>query len=176
MWTRENTLESLVHIILEQQVSLAAALAALHKLKGKLRHITAENLLSLDDTEMRACYVSRQKMVYLRELSHAVITQRITLDQFPSLSDDEVRRQLLPLKGIGHWTIDVYLMFVLQRADVFPIGDLAAINALKRLKKLPPATTRDEVLVIAEKWKPFRTIATMMLWHFYLSTSKKTPV
>lgn len=64
-------------------------------------------------------------------------------------------------------------MFALQRADIFPIGDLAAVNALKRIKDLSPTTTKEEVMAIAENWQPYRTVATMLLWHFYLSAPKK---
>lgn len=173
MWTRKNSFETLVHIILEQQVSLASALAALHKLKEKTRHITPEAILLLDDEAMRACYVSRQKTVYIRALAQALNTGSINLKELARLSNDEVRNALIALKGIGHWSIDVYLMFVLQRADIFPIGDLAAVNALKRLKQLPPSTTREQVLQISEQWAPFRTVATMILWHYYLSNTGK---
>jgi DNA-3-methyladenine glycosylase II len=76
------------------------------------------------------------------------------------------------MKGIGHWTADVYLMFVLQHPDVFPVGDLAAINALKRVKNLPADVTKEEILAIVDKWRPYRTIAAMLLWHFYLSSPK----
>ena len=89
------------------------------------------------------------------------------------MPDDDIRAKLITLKGVGHWTIDVYLMFVLQRADIFPIGDLAAVNALKRIKGLPMSTSKEEMMAIAETWQPYRTVATMLLWHFYLSAPKK---
>lgn len=175
MWTRENTYETLVHIILEQQVSLASALAALNKLKAHTGNITPDAILLLNGEEMRACFVSRQKAGYIRGLAQAIIDKTIDLTAFPNMTDDAVRNALITLKGIGNWTIDVYLMFVLQRADLFPIGDLAAVNALKRVKQLPASTTRDAVLKVSERWIPFRTVACMMLWHYYLSnTGKKT--
>lgn len=173
MWTRENTFETLVHIILEQQVSLASALAALNKLKEKLTEITPEKILQLSDEEMRECYVSRQKNIYIKGLANAIVNGEIDLEKLSKMSNDEVRKELVNLKGIGNWTVDVYLMFTLQRTDIFPIGDLAAVNALKRLKQLPAKSTREEILEISEKWKPFRSIASMMLWHYYLSAPKK---
>jgi DNA-3-methyladenine glycosylase II len=69
--------------------------------------------------------------------------------------------------------VDVYLMFVLQRADLFPIGDLAAVNALKRIKNLSVSITREELVTIAAQWQPYRTVGTMLLWHYYLSAPKK---
>ncbi|CAA7195286.1 DNA-3-methyladenine glycosylase family protein [Chryseobacterium potabilaquae] len=172
MWTRENTFETLVHIILEQQVSLASALATLNKLKEKLKEVTPENILTLHDEEMRECYVSRQKNNYIKGLANAIMNDEINLAELSKMSNDEARKTLVRLKGIGNWTVDVYLMFTLQRTDIFPIGDLAAVNALKRLKQLPPKTTKEELLEISEQWKPFRSVASMMLWHYYLSNSK----
>lgn len=176
MWTRENSFESLVHIILEQQVSLASALAALNKLKEKLGYITPESLLRLTDEEMRACFVSRQKMGYIRGLAMSLENKEIDLEAFAAMPDEAVRNRLVALKGIGNWTVDVYLMFSLQRADVFPVGDLAAVNALKRLKQLDLSTTKEMILEISETWKPFRTIASMMLWHYYLSNTRKKSI
>ncbi len=172
-WSRPNTFETLVHIILEQQVSLASALSALNKLKERVQELTPARLLLLTDEEMRACYVSRQKASYIKCLAEALLSGQINLTELEDLDDEVIRAKLVALKGIGNWTADVYLMFVLQHADVFPIGDLAAVNALKRVKNLPADITRDEMMAVAAQWQPYRTIATMLLWHFYLSAPKK---
>jgi DNA-3-methyladenine glycosylase II len=170
MWNRPNTFETLVHIILEQQVSLASALAALNKLRERIGQITPQNVLLLSDEELKACYFSRQKTGYVRYLAESLVNDQVDLQAFPFLPDEEVRSTLTSLKGIGNWTVDVYLIFVLQRADIFPLGDLAAVNALKRVKRLPKDTHRDSLLPVIDRWKPHRTIATMLLWHYYLST------
>jgi len=171
-WSRPNNFESLVHIILEQQVSLASALSALNKLKERVQELTPGRVLLLTDEEMRACYVSRQKSGYIKYLAEALLSGQLKLEEFHHLPDDEVRAQLTALKGIGNWTADVYLMFALQRADIFPIGDLAAVNALKRIKQLQAAITQEEMLAITEQWRPYRTLAAMLLWHFYLNTPR----
>jgi DNA-3-methyladenine glycosylase II len=168
LWSRPNSFETLVHIILEQQVSLASALSALNKLKERVQELTPARILLLTDEEMRACYVSRQKSGYIKFLAESLLSGHIKLDEFQHLTNDEIRAQLITLKGIGHWTIDVYLMFVLQRADIFPVGDLAAVNAMKKVKGLQ-AATKEELVLIAEQWVPYRTVATMLLWHWYLS-------
>lgn len=173
-WSRPNTFESLVHIILEQQVSLASALSALQKLKEKIGIVSAENLLILSDEELKACYFSRQKTVYVRHLAENMLNGNLNLEELENLPDDEVRQKLTAIKGIGNWTTDIYLMFILHRTDVFPVGDLAAVNALKRLKELPKETPKEKLLQIAEAWKPLRTLATMLLWHEYLSRRIKT--
>jgi DNA-3-methyladenine glycosylase II len=170
MWTRPNSFETLVHIILEQQVSLASALAALNKLRDRLRPITPGAFLELSDEELKACYFSRQKTVYARGLAEALMRRQLDLEALAVLSDEDVRSRLILLKGVGNWTIDVYLMFVLQRSDIFPIGDLAAVNALRRVKGLSRDVPREQILQIAQRWRPYRTVATMMLWHLYLSS------
>jgi DNA-3-methyladenine glycosylase II len=169
MWHRPNTFETLVHIILEQQVSLASALAALNKLRQKIKRITPAGVLRLTDDELRDAYFSRQKTVYVRGLANAIVNRTLNLAELAGFPDDEVRNRLTKLKGVGNWTADIYLIFVLQRTDVFPIGDLAAVNALKHLKNLPAKITRQEILEVAARWQPYRTIATMLLWHSYLS-------
>ena len=140
MWTRPNSFETLVHFILEQQVSLASALAALEKLRERIRSITPEEaLLQLNDTELRDCYFSRQKIIYVKSLAKAIIDGHIDLNKMASLSDESVREKLIALKGIGNWTIDVYLMFVLRHTDIFPVGDLAvrkAVIAVKEWQKI----------------------------------------
>jgi DNA-3-methyladenine glycosylase II len=171
-WSRPNTFETLVHIILEQQVSLASALSALNKLKERVQVLTPARVLLLTDEEMKACYCSRQKTTYIRYLAEALLSGQLDLAGLEQLPDEVIRAKLTALKGIGNWTADIYLMFVLQHADVFPIGDLAALNALKRVKNLPQTTTHDEMMAITGKWKPYRTIATILLWHHYLSAPK----
>jgi len=168
MWTRPNTFQTLVLTILEQQVSLASAYAAFKKLKERTGYITPQKILALKDEELRASYFSRQKIVYVRELANAIITKQLQLRKLESLPDEEVRHELRKIKGIGDWTADVYLMHVLQRTDLFPLGDIALVNSLKETKQLHPHVSKDEMLVIAEPWRPYRTIASMILWHSYI--------
>jgi DNA-3-methyladenine glycosylase II len=175
MWTRPNTFESLIHIILEQQVSLASALAALNKLRERLGKITPANLLGLTDEELKACYFSRQKTVYARHLAEAIESKKFSLKAMETLSDDAVREKIVALKGLGNWSADIYLMFVLRRTDLFPAGDLAAVNALKAIKKLPKDVSKEKLAKVSLRWAPYRTVATMILWHYYLSIrAKKT--
>jgi len=168
VWTRTASFQTLIHIILEQQVSLASARAALNKLKKRLGIITPAKLLLLSDKELKACYFSRQKIVYARCLAQAIISKKISLKILLNLEDAEIRQQLKTIKGIGDWTVEVYLLFALQRTDVFPLGDLAMVNALKEIKQLPKETNQEELLLLAEAWRPHRSIATMLLWHYYI--------
>lgn len=170
MWTRANNFATLIHIILEQQVSLASAKAAFNKLKEKTGSITPQKIFALSDQEMRACYFSRQKTIYARHLAGAMLEKRIKLKQFLNQPDDHIRKQLTQLKGIGNWTTDIYLLFALQRTDIFPLGDLAMINALKEIKGLEKNVGKEKIIKIAERWQPYRSIATMLLWHYYIKT------
>ena len=172
LWKREASFATLVHIILEQQVSLASALSAFNKLKETLGAITPEGVLSLTDEELKAAYFSRQKTVYARELSKAVLDGTLDLERLENLSDVEAKSELKKIKGIGDWTSDIYLLMALLRPDVMPKGDLALHIAWKKLKNLEHAPNSDEFQIIAERWKPFRAVAARLLWHFYLSVRK----
>ena len=177
MWTRENSFATLILTILEQQVSLASAFAAFKRLKEKLPLLVPHEFLRLSDEELRECSFSRQKIIYGRGLANALVNDEISLQQFEFEEDEMVRTALKKLKGIGNWTIDIYLIHALRRLDIFPIGDLALVNALKEIKALPSETTREELLVIAEAWVPYRSIATMICWHYYIQKRKlKIPV
>ena len=164
-WTRPQGFISLSKIILEQQVSLASANAHFLKLNGYLVEFTPSNILKLTDEEMRSCQISRQKAKYLRALSTAILSGDVDLEELPKLNETEIRKNLTSIKGIGNWTTDIYLMFCLQSKDIFPIGDIAVVNTVKELSD---AKTKEEIILLAEKWKPFRSLAVYFLWHYYL--------
>ncbi|NOT49992.1 MAG: DNA-3-methyladenine glycosylase 2 family protein [Chitinophagaceae bacterium] len=168
MWTRPASFQSLILFILEQQVSLASAYAAFKKLKIRIGFVTPAKILALSDAELRACYFSRQKIVYARELATAVKTKKLILKRLKHSHEDEIRIELKKIKGIGDWTVDVYLMHSLQRTDLFPLGDIALVNSLKEVKRLHPKITKEKMLEVAEPWRPYRTIASMILWHAYI--------
>ncbi|MGZ3955227.1 MAG: DNA-3-methyladenine glycosylase family protein, partial [Flavisolibacter sp.] len=166
LWVRPNSFETLVLTILEQQVSLASAYSAYKRLKEKIK-ITPKNLLQLSDEELRNCYLSRQKILYTRELANAIISKKISLKKFEALPDDFVRIELKALKGIGDWTVDIYLLHALRRINVFPAGDLALVNSIKMVTKLP-LSTKQEIIDLSDKWQPYRSVATMLFWHYYI--------
>jgi DNA-3-methyladenine glycosylase II len=168
MWSRPNTFQSLILTILEQQVSLASAYAAFKKLKERIGYVTPGKILKLTDEELRDCYFSRQKIIYARELAKAVVSKQVKLKRFAVTPDEEIRKVMISIKGVGHWTIDVYLMHALQRTDLFPLGDIALVNSLKEVKQLPKDISKEEMLAIAESWRPYRTVASMILWHSYI--------
>ena len=173
LWKREANFATLLHIILEQQVSLASALSAFNKLSEKLNgEITPENVLELSDAEMKAAYFSRQKTIYARDLAAKIIEGKLDLENFEKLPDEVVKIELKQVKGIGDWTSDIYLLMALMRPDVMPKGDLALHVAWQKINKLEQRPNAEEFLIIAERWKPFRAVAARLLWHFYLSLKK----
>ena len=157
---------------MEQQVSLASARAALNKLKEKIGTVTPKKLLQLSDTELKDCYFSRQKTVYTRCLANAVINKELDISALENMRNVEVRARLTQIKGIGNWTVDVYLMMVLNRTDLFPTGDIALMNSVKYVMKLPLHTSKENILELTELWQPYRTVAAFMFWHAYIKRKK----
>ena len=168
LWDREPGFPTLMQIILEQQVSLASAKACYDRLCRRVGEVTPETILRSTDSQLKKDGFSRQKTSYARYLSEALLERRLDLETLPLLPDAEVKAELIKLKGIGEWTSDIYLLMALLRPDVMPRGDVALHTAWHKLSG-EPRPTSDEFLVIAERWKPYRSVAARMLWHFYLS-------
>jgi DNA-3-methyladenine glycosylase II len=163
--SRPQGFETLVLLILEQQVSIDSAKAAFNKLKEKVTHFNPIDLFNLSENEFRACGVSRQKTTYIKCLSTVIMDKTIDLESLPNKSAEEVRTALIAIKGIGHWTIDVYLMFSLQAQDIIPLGDIAVVNTIKELFDIHEKT---EMEIYTQNWSPYRSVATFLLWHYYL--------
>ncbi|MES2545811.1 MAG: DNA-3-methyladenine glycosylase 2 family protein [Bacteroidota bacterium] len=161
---RPQGFETLVLLIMEQQVSIDSAKAVFLKLKAK-EEILPEKLIVLSDEEYRSLGVSRQKTSYIKALSDAIINNTIDLESLDSKPAELVREELIKIKGIGNWTIDIYLMFSLQKTDVIPLGDIAVINTIKELLDIHD---KSEIEEYVKKWSPYRSVATYLLWHYYL--------
>jgi DNA-3-methyladenine glycosylase II len=169
-WSRPQGFVSLSKIILEQQVSLASALAHFNKLNNYIPSFTPKNILNLTDEEMRTCQISRQKAKYLRCLSTAILEKEIDLEKLSILSENKIREKLTAIKGIGTWTTDIYLMFCLQAKNIFPVGDIAVINTIKELYGLHE---REKIIRMTKKWEPNKSLGTYFMWHYYLEKRKK---
>ena len=170
LWGREPGFPTLVHIILEQQVSLASARAAFNKLLSAAAPLTPQRFLEFDDAELKQIGFSRQKTGYSRGLARNILEGRLNLDELMSWDDDEVRQTLRRIKGIGHWSADIYLLMALRRPDVWPSGDLALATAVKKVKHLEAVPSQEQLENISLPWRPWRAVAARMFWHFYLST------
>lgn len=157
--------ESMCRTILEQQVSLNSARAVFYKLREASGGLTAENVLKLTDGQIRACGITRQKTVYIKALAEAVAGGDVDFSQYKLMSADAVRQELIKVKGIGNWTIDVYLMFSLQSPDILPLGDIGILSAIKDIWGI---TKMNEIEELSKTWAPYRTAAAFLLWHYYL--------
>ena len=167
---REEGFASMCHIILEQQVSIASAKACYVKIENLLGKITPKTILNTTDEELKSCGVSRQKTIYLKDLAQKVIAKEIDFKSFATKSEEQIRAELITIKGVGNWSIEVYLMFCLQSPDIIPLGDIAIKNTLKELYK---CQTHEEMQVLSDSWKPFRTFASFTIWHYYLKKRGK---
>ena len=171
-WQRKPGFATLIRIILEQQVSLASAKVTFERLCKIVTPLTPDNFLKLDDTELKAIGFSRQKTSYGRELSQAIVKDDLDINALEKADDLTVRKKLTKIKGIGDWTTDMYLMMALERPDIFPSKDLAVAIAVKEIKNLDHKPKSEQLELIAKSWQPYRTIATMILWHYYLNRKK----
>lgn len=167
-WHREPDFATLILTILEQQVSLASAKSAYNKLVERIKNVTPKNLLKLTDEELRACYFSRQKATYTRILANEISSGKLNLENLKMLTDEEIRSRLIQIKGIGHWTIDMYLLMSLHFADIFPPGDLATIKAVYELELVSANASKEEIIIFMKKFSPYQSVATYILWHSYI--------
>ena len=168
LWRRETGFQTLVHIILEQQVSLKSAKSMLVRLETAIQPFTAEKFIELGDGYLRSLGVTRQKSAYLIDLSASIVNGELSFEKLAQMSDEEARVMLTRVKGIGSWSADVYLLMAMGRADIWPAGDLALAVAMQELMGLSQRPSPIELERIAEQWRPHRAVAARMLWQYYL--------
>jgi DNA-3-methyladenine glycosylase II len=169
LWPREPGFQTLVRIILEQQVTLSSGEAAYRRLESAAGAIEPEALVRLGEDGARAAGLTRQKSRYVIGLAQAVAGDGLDLQAVDRLTDEGVRTALLAIPGIGRWTTDVYLLMALRRPDAWPAADIALAASVQFVKQLAARPTPTELDVIAESWRPWRAVAARLLWHSYLS-------
>ena len=174
LWDREPGFGTLVHIILEQQVSLASARSAFDRLRATADPLTPTRFLELNDTELLTIGFSRQKARYGRVLASAIESGALDLDGLGGLDDDAVKRTLEALPGIGPWTSTIYLLMVLGRPDVWPVGDIALAESVGQVKRLGRRPDPIEMVTLGEAWRPWRSVAARLFWHDYLERRGRT--
>ena len=161
-----NNFETLMRIIIGQQISRKAADSIYQKLKNK-KITTYKNFLKTDDKYLKDLGLSFKKIIYIKDLAKNINENKINLNEFEYSSSEDVYNSLIKIKGIGKWTINNYQLFVLENCDAWPGGDLAIQEAIKNLKNLNKRPNENETNIIAEKWRPFRGSAALLLWHYY---------
>ena len=168
LWARPPGFPTLIRIILEQQVSLSSAKATYDRLETRIGVPEPDAFLTLHDAELKVIGFSRQKTQYVRLLAESLRNGSFNLDEIDRFSDEEARIRLMELKGIGHWSADIYLLMALRRPDVWPRGDLALVNAVAKIKGLPAPPSSEEFQSIGEAWRPWRSVAARIAWFEYL--------
>jgi DNA-3-methyladenine glycosylase II len=170
---RRNGFPTLLHMILEQQVSIDAAAAMHRRLVALCRPLEPGPFLALDDTTLRSCGFSRQKMDYARRLAIAVGSGVFDFARLAAADDDTAAAALIALKGIGRWTADVYLLFALGRPDIWPAGDLGLQFAIDECLGFGERASEPAVRELGEAWRPWRSVAACLFWQAYLHARRR---
>ncbi len=173
LWNRESGYAALVKIILEQQVSLISAKAVYNRLEKKYGVISPQTILIAGEKELSGIGITRQKSGYCVNLAKAIVDGTLNLSELEILDDVKVIDKLTSVKGIGPWTANIYLLMVLCRQDVWPVGDVALASAAGMIKGLHARPTQPELTQMAESWRPYRAVAARMLWQHYLKNFDK---
>jgi DNA-3-methyladenine glycosylase II len=170
---RANGFATLLHIILEQQVSIDAAAAMHRRLAETCRPLTPENFLALDEATLKRCGFSRQKIEYGRGLAAAVAAGRLDFAALAAMPDEAARAALMALKGIGRWSAEVYLIFALGRPDIWPAADLGLQLAVAECLALGERPREKALRDLGEGWRPWRSVAACLFWQSYLHARRR---
>lgn len=168
LWSRAAGFATLVLIILEQQVSLESARAVYRRLESGCGRVTPESVSALGQAGLRASGLTRQKAAYCLDLAERVMRGETSFRRIARADDADAHAMLVDIRGIGSWTANVYLLFVLRRPDVWPPNDIALMKSISEVHALDTVPDNDTSQTMAEAWRPFRAAAARMLWHAYL--------
>ena len=160
-------LEGLISLIVEQQLSVASAKAIFSRVKLICGDFEATTFLRISEEELKATGLSRQKVTYCRNVAEAVVNKTLDFKKLEKMADQEVVAKLVQIKGIGEWTAQCYLMACMKRLDAWPSSDLGLIVAIQKIKKIKERPKSLTIEKMAEPWKPYRSIAALLLWSTY---------
>ena len=164
LFTKSDPFFTLARSIVGQQISVKAAQSVWDRLEIKIKKITPFNIKKIHSNSLKSVGLSRQKVQYLKNLSEAFIVNKIKIELWSKMSDEEIIQDLIQIKGIGRWTAEMFLIFNLCRKDIFPLDDIGMIKGMCKIYNLNYPLSKDKVLKIGNRWKPYRSIATWYLW------------
>tara|TARA_R110002049_G_scaffold4601_5_gene32109 strand:- start:157828 stop:158448 length:621 start_codon:yes stop_codon:yes gene_type:complete len=168
-WQRPATFATFIRIILEQQVALKAAWSTYNQLQQACEgRVSPPKIMALGESGLRQLGFSRQKARYSNALAENVESKTFRIGSLRHQDDEEARRRIVAQLGLGNWSADIFLLMALRRTDIFPVGDLAIVKGISQLDNRQYTST-DEIIRRAESWRPFRSVATRMIWQFYLN-------
>ena len=172
MWGRKAGFPALIKIILEQQVSLASAAAIFRKLQSAVTDVYPDQIKALSIEGLRDLGFTKQKAGYCEGLADIILSGELKLEELKGMDDESAHNMLIAVKGIGPWTANIYLLMALRRPDIWPDGDLALAESARRIRKMKERPSYERLNTMAQKWRPWRSVAARILWHAYLSENK----
>ena len=164
---RPKGFEGICALVIEQQISVKAAESIKKRVFNLMDSVNAINFLQLDINHLREAGISRPKINYLAGIAEYEKSGQFTFDALETMSDEEARKSLVQMKGIGSWTADCYLMACLGRQDIWPVGDIGLQEGVRRLKDLKERPNVEDMTCLAREWRPFRSVAANLLWADY---------
>lgn len=164
---RPKGFEGICALVIEQQISVKAAESIKKRVFNLMDSVNAINFLQLDINHLREAGISRPKINYLTGVAEYEKSEQFTFDALETMSDEEARKSLVQMKGIGSWTADCYLMACLGRQDIWPVGDIGLQEGVRRLKDLKERPNVEDMTCLAREWRPFRSVAANLLWADY---------
>jgi DNA-3-methyladenine glycosylase II len=164
---RESGFIGLVKLIMEQQVSVASAAAIWTRFEAHVGTVTSPKVNKYEIDALKSLGLSRQKALYIKTIAEAEVCGSINFATIRKLNDEEAITELTKLKGVGRWTAEVYLMFCEGRTDLFPAGDLALQEGLRCADRSKERLSEKAIYMRAERWRPHRGIAAILLWSYY---------
>lgn len=173
---RPGGFEAVARIIVEQQVSVAAAQAIWKRCTDQVSPMSAQNVLAIKQDDLCACGLSRPKATYIHALAEAVVSGDVDFMEIAQLDDESAAAQLINVKGIGPWSAAIYLLFCEGRVDIWPQRDVALLGAYNAARKRGPDLEMGPFDEKAQKWRPYRGIAAHILWTYYAHIRGRTPI
>ena len=164
LFSKSDPFYTLARSIVGQQISVKSAQSVWNKLEVKIIRIKPKIIATTHSGTLKSVGLSRQKVGYLKNLANAFIEKKIKIKTWEKMTDEEIIQDLIQIKGIGRWTAEMFLIFNLCRADIFPLDDIGMIKGLCKLYHIPYPTERETIINIGKKWKPYRSVATWYLW------------
>lgn len=164
---RPTGIETFFSIVVGQQISTHAAAAIMGRARLLLPELNEQSIYSKTDDELRDIGLSKQKITYVKGMAHSILNKEFDPDALQDLDDKTAIQTITALKGFGPWSAEIYLMFSLQRQDIFPSGDLALLIGLQKLKGLDEKPTPKEAQELIKHWSPWRSVGSLFLWHYY---------
>ena len=164
LFSKLDPFYTLARSIVGQQISVKSAQSVWNKLEVKIIRIKPKIIATTHSGTLKSVGLSRQKVGYLKNLANAFIEKQIKIKMWDKMTDEEIILDLTQIKGIGRWTAEMFLIFNLCRADIFPLDDIGMIKGLCKIYDIAYPTERETIIKIGEKWKPYRSVATWYLW------------